>query len=282
MWHILTHTTTKDNILKILKSGYIGSKDKRHKKIENMVYMFYLSSILHNKDIKYWNFSHTENSIIIGFNPHILNNKKFVICDRRGGAHCLKKNYKIVESHYNSSKQIDFNKINSFINERIGNSVTNNLDFYLENIRNYMIRMYIFRLSTLDEDEYYSYVDKKMHETKKVAYLKQKYTDKINEIKNLPNNKILDYLKKLDYDFYERFKNNKYISSHEVVIDGTVDIKDINFIMISKTSTDEFKNELKKLCPDYIKIIEIEPNDITKYTKRIQKILEKNSENIEL
>ena len=52
--------------------------------------------------------------------------------------------------------------------------------------------------------------------------------------------------------------------------------------MISKKASDEFKSELKKVCPDYIKIIEIEPNDFAKYTKRVQKILAQNSEKIDL
>lgn len=277
MWHILTHTTNEDNILKILKDGIIGAKDSRHKKIDSMVYFFYLSSLLENKNIKRWNFSsatvRSNMSIIIGFNPHILNNKKFLMCDRRGGAACFKQKYKVVESHYNTQKPINFIKINDFINSRIGTNITNNKEFSNKILKNYLI--YII---SNDLEDYYSYVDNKFHDLKKV----EKINNKIKEIENLPDDKVLDMYNKIFKNDMKLDEERKYVESHEVVVDGPISTKDINFIMISKKANDEFKNELKKICPAHIKIIEIELNDFSNYTKRIQKVLEKNSEHIEL
>jgi hypothetical protein len=284
MWHILTHTTTQDNILQILQDGIISAEHYNFKKHNSIVYAFYLSSLIDSTKIKHWNFSlKRDDSVIIGFNPHILNNKKFVICDRRGAARCLKDKFKIVESHdptNKKSKAIDFKLINNFINSRISNSIiTNNKIYFYEILRNELIDKIYYILDT-----HYSYVDNKYHIINKNL---EQYINKIKEIKNLPNNKIVDYYIKYSKDRYNSYKYRydndeaKYISSHEVIINGPINIVDINFIMISKNATNKFKSELKKVCPDYIKIIEIEPNDFKKYTKRIQKILAENSEKID-
>ncbi len=280
MWHILTHTTSQDNILKILQDGIISAAHYTFKKHNSIVYAFYLSSLIDNTKIKHWNFSKSidnDNSVIIGFNPHILNNKKFVICDRRGQARCLKDKFKIVESHdptNKKSKAIDFKLINNFINSRISNSIiTNNEIYFYEILRNELIDEIYYILYT-----HYSYVDNKYHITDNIL---EKNINKIKEIKNLPNNKIVDYYIKNSKYNYIYNNEAKYISSHEVIINGPINIVDINFIMISKKTSHEFKEQLKKICPDYIKVIEIEPNDFKKYTKRIQKILAENSEKID-
>ncbi len=286
MWHILTHTTTTKNLLKILKDGKIGTKDYNHKNIESMVYMYYLSSLLDNSQIKNWNFSYVyfassmeldpNTLVIIGFNPHILNNKKFVMCDRHAGGECFKQKYKLVESYHNGKKPINFKKINDFINSRITDNITNNLDFS-NNI--FQAKAKLIRYYKAGLRKFYSYVDNKFHDLKKV----EKINNKIKEIENSTDDKVLDmYNKIFKINHMKLEEQSKYVESHEVVFKDKLDIKDINFIMISKTRKDEFKTELKKLCPDYIKIIEIEPNDFQKYTKRIQKVLEKNSECIQL
>ena len=283
MWHILTHTTYTDNILKILKDGIIGAKHYNFKNKESIVYAFYLSSLLDNTKIKNWNFSIKDERIdinkyiIIGFNPHILNDKKFVICDRRRAGFCLKKKFKYnILINHNKSKPINFTDINNFINKRI--SITNDIKYPINIIR-YEILSNLIKEIYFEHDNY-SYIDNKFHNLNKIDDI----LNEINYINKLSDDDILDYYNKKNIviEFNLPPQNDKYMSSHEVVIDGPIKTKDINFIMISKKANNEFKNELKKVCPEHIKIIEIEPNDFTNYTKRIQKVLEKNSEQIEL
>ncbi len=272
MWHLLFYNVYKPDIINILKDGKITIDPVLSEMGYDYIKLHYLSSLLNDKNIKIYNNYNSENYILIGFNPKFLNNKKFIICDRYNTQKCKHK-YQFVISHNNNKKPIDYKKINNFINSRISDNININMDFYIDHTRD-KLKNY-FRI---DLQNNYSFIDKKLHDLKKV----EKINNKIKEIEKLKNDDVINY----EYTIYPWMKKSdiesKYEHSHEVVIDGTVDIKDINFIMITKNSTDEFKTELKKVCPDYIKIIEIEPNDFTKYTKRIQKIFEKNSEHIEL
>ncbi len=277
MWHCLTHATTEENLLKILESKVIKADwSELGFPINPHAFCFYLSSAIKMYKNEPWSFvMRSENNVIIGISPQILNKQNFIMCDRRSGGRCAKLKYHTVNS---SKKGLDFTLINNFINKRLHmkssdfsrsiHPVTNDLRFMNNYFKYFILNDLYQRLEFR-----FIYAKNTLPNNKQTRYI----LNKIQEVENMSDDQIVEEYTKLHY--HQRY-SEVYHTSHEFVIQDGIHVNYIDFILISKDASQEFKDKLYELCPSWIKIKEIDTDMFTKWSEKTEKLLDKVAEHI--
>jgi hypothetical protein len=268
MWHCLTHATTEENLLKILESKVIKADWGEEFPINPHAFCFYLSSAIKMHKNRNWNFSeHTrEDPVIIGISPQILNKQNFIMCDKHAGAQCA-----IVEEYtvINNKNDVDFNIINNFINKRL-HPIASDLGFM---IKHYKYKILDRLYQSLNSK--FNYINVTLPDNNQTREI----LDKIEEVNHMSNDEIIDEYNRLNLN-RTKYSVNSYTDIHEFVIQDGIHVNYIDFILISKAANQKFKYKLRKMCPSWIKIKEIEPADFTRWTEKTEKILSELAEKI--